>query len=54
MAAQERYKEDPEIAGLMRDIKLLFFGPEQVSARACKGRGGGSEERASARALRGR
>ena len=40
MAAQERYKEDPEIAGLMRDIKLLFFGPEQVSARACKGRGG--------------
>ena len=46
MAAQERYKEDPEIAGLMRDIKLLFFGPEQVSERARERRGGARSERA--------
>ena len=31
MAAQERFKEDPDVAALMRDIKLLFFGPEQVA-----------------------
>ena len=31
MAAQERYKEDPDVAGLMHNIKLLFFGPEQVA-----------------------
>jgi hypothetical protein len=31
MAAQELHKEDAEVAALMREIKLLFFGAEQVA-----------------------